>query len=563
MPKNRSFWLNHVMSLLRRFVSSFSTVGLIVGLGLACISLTPSMLPRAILVQGVLTGLVFALGYGIGVTLHEIWKYMGLKSLAGKPARFVTWLLLGVLIVVAIFMLGKMANWQNSIHLLMQMDEIESGYPVTVVSVAIATALVILLIFRLILFIAAKIINAIARLLPRRVAIVLGLTVVGYTLVTLATGVLLRSALHALDDTFAALDRVLDEQYTPPEADLASGSAQSLISWDDIGRTGTRFVIYGPREEDITSLLERQAKHPVRVYAGYNTGDSLEERARIALNELIRVGGFDQSLLIVAVPTGTGWLDPAAVDTVEYLHQGDIAIVGMQYSYLPSWLTLLVEPEASSRAGKALFDAVYGHWSSLPRDRRPRLYLHGLSLGAFGSADTVDFLTILSDPIDGALWSGPPFPSEFWNTVTNSRHPDSPQWRPIFRDSSVIRFMNQDGFPDLGDADWGSLRVVYLQYASDPMTFFSVNLAYAQPDWLGLNRGPDVSPDLKFYPLVTFLQVAFDMIVSTNVPSGYGHNFAPNHYIDAWIEVTEPRSWSSAATKKLKERFADFDPNPL
>ena len=137
------------------------------------------------------------------------------------------------------------------------------------------------------------------------------------------------------------------------------------------------------------------------------------------------------------------------------------------------------------------------------------------------------------------------------------------QWLPVFRDSSVIRFMNQDGFPDFGDANWGPFRVVYLQYASDPMTFFSLDLAYTEPDWLGPKRGPDVSHDLKFYPLVTFLQVAFDMIVSTGVPSGYGHNFAPNHYTDAWIEVTEPRNWSAADTKKLKEYFADFDPNPL
>jgi len=550
------------MSYLRRFTSSFSAVGLIVGLGLACISLTPSMLPRTVLVQGVLTGLVFALGYGIGATLHEIWKYMGLKGLTGKTARFVTWFFACAQILMVIYTLGKMTTWQNSIHLLMQMDEIDSAYPAIVVSVAIITGLVVVLTFRLILYITARVVIAINHFLLHRVAIVLSITVVAYVLVSLATGVLLKSTLHGLDNTFAALGQVLDDQYEPPKNDLASGSTRSLIEWDDIGSNGKRFVLYGPRPADITTLLGREAKRPIRVYAGYNTGDSMKERAQIALDELKRIGGFKRSLLIIAVPTGTGWLDPSAVDTVEYLHAGDTAIVGLQYSYLPSWLTLLVEPQASSRAAKALFNAVYDHWSSLAPDGRPRLYLHGLSLGAFGSADTVDFLTILSDPIDGALWGGPPFPSKFWNTITDGRHSDTPQWRPVFRDSSVIRFMNQDGFPDLGDANWGPFRVVYLQYASDPMTFFSLNLAYAEPDWLGPNRGPDVSPDLTFYPLVTFLQVAFDMIVSTDVPSGYGHNFAPNHYTDAWIEVTEPRNWSAADTKKLKEHFADFDPKP-
>ena len=211
------------------------------------------------------------------------------------------------------------------------------------------------------LYITAKVVIAINHFLPHRVAIVLSITVVGYALVSLTTGVLLKSALHGLDNTFAVLDRVLDDEYEPPENDLASGSTRSLIKWDDIGSNGKRFVLYGPRPADITALLGREAKRPIRIYAGYNTGDSLKERAQIALDELKRVGGFKRSLLIIAVPTGTGWLDPSAVDTVEYLHTGDTAIVGLQYSYLPSWLTLLVEPQASSRAAKALFNAVYDH----------------------------------------------------------------------------------------------------------------------------------------------------------------------------------------------------------
>jgi uncharacterized membrane protein len=66
----------------------------------------------------------------------------------------------------------------------------------------------------------------------------------------------------------------------------------------------------------------------------------MEQRAELALEELKRVGGFSRSVLVVATPTGTGWLDPGAVDTVEYLHAGDTAIVSMQYSHLPSWITI-------------------------------------------------------------------------------------------------------------------------------------------------------------------------------------------------------------------------------
>jgi len=276
-----------------------------------------------------------------------------------------------------------------------------------------------------------------------------------------------------------------------------------------------------------------------------------------------RVGGFNRSTLVIATSTGTGWFDPSAVDSIEFIHSGDIATVTLQYSYLPSWLTLLVEPEVAREAASALFSAIYGYWTTLPQDKRPKLYLHGLSLGALGSADTVDLLTILTDPINGALWSGPPFLSRRWGAVTRNRAPGSPQWRPVFRDSSVARFMTQDGFPNLDGAKWGPSRVVYLQHASDPMSFFSTDLAYASPDWLGPDRGRDVSPHLRWFPIVSFFQIAFDIPMATNVPLGYGHNFTPADYTDAWVEVTQPTNWNASDTAKVKAHFINFNPSPI
>ncbi len=122
--------------------------------------------------------------------------------------------------------------------------------------------------------------------------------------------------------------------------------------------------------------------------------------------------------------------------------------------------------------------------------------------------------------------------------------------------------MTQDGFPYLDDAAWGVLRVVYLQHASDPMTFFSTDIAYKNPDWLGPNRGRDISPHLKWFPIVSFFQIAFDIPMATTVPLGYGHNFAPAEYIDAWIEVTQPNNWSALDTAKVKEHFIGFNPSP-
>src|SRR5690606_31242317 len=152
-----------------------------------------------------------------------------------------------------------------------------------------------------------------------------------------ANHVFARLALNVADRMFLQLDKFVDEGIAQPQNPLASGDEESLIAWDSIGLQGKRFITQGPTQEQISEFSGKEAAHPLRVYVGLRTKDAIAERAQLALDELIRVKAFDRSVLIVATPTGTGWLDPAAVDTVEYMHNGDTAIVSMQYSYLPSW----------------------------------------------------------------------------------------------------------------------------------------------------------------------------------------------------------------------------------
>ena len=67
---------------------------------------------------------------------------------------------------------------------------------------------------------------------------------------------------------------------------------------------------------------------------------------------------------------------------LEFLWRGDVASVPVQYSYLPSWLSLIVQPEYGHEQARAVFRKVYDHWRALPKATRPKLYLHGLSLGS-------------------------------------------------------------------------------------------------------------------------------------------------------------------------------------
>jgi uncharacterized membrane protein len=213
---------------------------------------------------------------------------------------------------------------------------------------------------------------------------------------------------------------------------------------------------------------------------------------------------------------------------------------------------LLIEPDYGAEAARALFSAVYGYWTSLPKDHRPRFYLQGLSLGSLNSERSTDLFEILADPIQGAVWSGPPFANRIWSLVTADRNPDSPAWLPRFRDGSMFRFMNQDGFNVPADTPWGPLRIVYLQYASDATSFFAPRYTYSRPDWLKAPRGRDVSPQLRWFPVVTMLQLAVDMMLANATPMGYGHVFAPEHYLDAWLAVTAPQGWTPERIAELK-----------
>ena len=163
---------------------------------------------------------------------------------------------------------------------------------------------------------------------------------------------------------------------------------------------------------------------------------------------------------------------------------------------------------------------------------------------------------IIADPFHGALWSGPPFPGETWNAATRDRQPGSPEWLPRFRDGSIIRFANQTVPPSRADAAWGPVRIVFLQYASDPITFFRPQILYRSPDWLSEPRGPDVSEALRWYPVVTFLQILADIPAATNAPTGFGHVIAPADYVKAWREILDPPGWNDADIGRLQAHLS-------
>ena len=542
----------------RRLWESFSLAGLLLGTLFFAFSLTPSLLPRSALIQGIVSGLSLTAGYAVGVIAHAIWRYLEMPAPGPRIQRVLKIGAAAVCLLTAALFLWKASRWQDSIRVLMGIEPVEGIRPFTIALITLLLFGVLLLLARLFRRTYELISIPLSRFVPRRVSYVIGVLAATALFWSVMDGVLFRYGLRAADLSFQQVDALIEADTEQPRDPMRTGSQQSLLDWTSLGRAGREFVSSAPTAAELSKYFDEETVAPIRVYVGLNSAESVAQRARLALEELKRVGAFERSVLIIATPTGTGWVDPGAM-TVEYLHRGDIASVAVQYSYLASALALLLEPEHGAETAEVLFAEVYGYWTRLPPDRRPALYLHGLSLGALHSDGSFDIYDVVGDVFNGALWSGPPFRSETWRSVTDRRVPDSPAWLPRFRDSSVIRFTDQQDRLDIPGASWGPLRIAFLQYASDPITFFESRMVYRAPAWMSPPRGPDVSPELRWIPIVTTLQVVADMRAGDITPPGHGHNYAPEHYIDAWVALTEPPGWTEEDTRRLKSLFASRD----
>ncbi|WP_232829500.1 alpha/beta-hydrolase family protein [Tropicimonas sp. IMCC34043] len=517
-------------------------------------TLTPSMLPRDPVIQGALGGAVAVIGYWVATYVWWLWRFLELPMPDARHSRSLRLVSVGVALLISMAFLWKAADWQNVTRAVMHLDAVETSQPYVIGGVAFAVFLVLLLLGRLVGFLMWRLDRLLGRVMPQRIGLFLGFLLSVFLVWTLVDGVLVQRILEGADASFEAADLLIEPETPQPTDPMKTGSAASLVKWDEMGRWGRRFVSAAPTLAEIEEFHPEGAMEPVRVYVGRRSADTPEERAELALKELIRTGGFDRSALVVMVPTGTGWMDAGSHDALDILLGGDVATVTVQYSYLTSFLALLVHPEYGIDQARALFNVIYDYWTTLPKDSRPKLYVHGLSQGAFNSEMTLPLLDLLADPIDGALWVGSPFLSPMWAQMRDGRQPDSPAWRPRWGNGSLARATNQQGFDPLVTGAWGPIRLVFLNYASDPIVVFTFDSGYRRPDWMRGQRAFDVSEQLPWIPGVTMFQIALDMVISLQVP-GFGHFYIAPDYIDAWAAVMEPEGWSPGRSAELKAIF--------
>lgn len=545
--------------------------GIAVGALFFCLSLTPSLLPRDWLFAGLIGGINAAIGYGIGLLLGKALYRFGLRNRTWWPPskRTLCWLKALVVagaIAACVLMLIPAAAWQRQVSALMGMEGPATlGYLRTlIIAVAVGAALIA----------TARLLRDIVRLLARwfirrwhlhrEVAQFIGTAIVVVLVVMLVNGVAYRGFLAGASRVFQPQNSTTREGVSQPTEPERSGSPASFAAWDSLGFQGRNFVASGPRPAELEKLNGAPAREPIRVYAGLHTADSDDQRVAVLLSELERTHAFDRKLLVIVPTTGTGWVNPVAARALELMYNGDTAMVGMQYSYLPSWISFMGDREKSMKTGRLMIDAIQARWAQLPPDHRPQLVLYGESLGSMGGQGAFSWLPDISRMgFSSVLWVGPPNASPLWRGLTARRDPGTPQARPSYDNGRTVRFSEAANAAEIAEdtaAPWEGTRVLFLQHPSDPIIWWSTDLLFSEPDWLVEPPGTDRTASMRWYPIITFWQVAADITNASSVPAGHGHNYGQS-VLDGWAAVAPPEGWTPEDTERIRVALEKTEAN--
>jgi uncharacterized membrane protein len=355
-----------------------------------------------------------------------------------------------------------------------------------------------------------------------------------------------------------------------------SGGPGSCVAWATMGREGRRHVFAYVRPEpvenrpsgvpdlSIPTVMGQAARAvPIQIYVGLDSARDARARVELALAELDRTRAWDRSLLLLISPTGTGYVNYAAVAATQYLTLGDVATVTLQYSKRPSPLSL-GRIGAAREQNRLLLLHILDRLRSVPPERRPRVVLFGESLGAHTSQDMLLHWGTLGPEalgVDRALWIGTPYGSKWMHQVTGAPRPDvDPDLVGVFNDF--------DQYAELPAQRRARLRYVLVSHDNDGVTKFGPDLIFNRPRWLCPGRPAvqdtpgasprGVPPGMRWRPLTTFLQTMIDM-KNAQAPWGYrafAHDYRPDlaRFVSAVFALPASDEQMSRIESALAER---------
>lgn len=538
-----------------RAMSPAGLVGASAGFAAA---LTPSMLPRPLAFLLLLVTLGTLVGYAIGSTLGWVFRRIpwarrhALPRWAAICLPVAAWLPSLAFTPVAI-------GWQAQQQSALQMP---ATLPSTILLVGLTAILssLLLLLGRSLRLATNAIAGAVLRFRPLADRIgragergrqrAVRLARLGTALVWVLLGIaLIQGGFGLLVQSY---DQVNADSSEQSDADLGrnSGSSESLAAWQTLGREGRYYVGNTLPPEQITQITGRPAGTPLRLYVGMQQGDTPQARTDLALRELDRSGAWDRQYLAIIGLTGTGWVDPDAINSLEIVANGEIASIAVQYSAVPSWIGFLIDPVTTQEQNADTIQAILRAWRARPADQRPTLILFGESLGAFGSqaawaeGSTPEEVT---EEIRHVIWIGPPSQSRLWKQWQADRT-SGPAWQPVIGDGRIARvYIN-----DLELAQASQLNgpaITFAAHPNDPVVYWSPDLLFSRPDWMD-PLGPGVDPHLRYFPIITYLSLGMDLI-SGGGPPEVGHNYSGDIGPAVALNLGQPW-WTRQMTEELQ-----------
>jgi uncharacterized membrane protein len=120
----------------------------------------------------------------------------------------------------------------------------------------------------------------------------------------------------------------------------------------------------------------------------------------------------------------------------------------------------------------------------------------------------------------------------------------------VFEEGRTVRFAARPEHLD-PDPAWEHPRVVYLQFPSDPVVWWSPRMILRQPEWLREARDDtDLRRPIRWYPVVTFVQVSIDLLYEHALElEGYGHSYG-TLVGEAWSVIVPPDDWDDEVDRR-------------
>ena len=362
-------------------------------------------------------------------------------------------------------------------------------------------------------------------------------------------------AVRRVEQGGAAIEPAYDEA---PRSPQVSGGPGSSVPFETLSREGRRFTNMVLTRPEIAAVMGTDAAaEPIRLFVGLDSAAEVEDRVDLVMDELIRTRAFDRRVLCLASPTGSGYINYVMAESLEYLTLGDCAMATMQYSMLPSSMSLTRTSLAIDQ-NRALMHAITGYLRGMPEAKRPRFILFGESLGALTMQDVWRHRTVEAinhDFIHSSLYLGTPSATEF-----------AKAWRlnpaKVDPEGTMVEVDSFSEYLALPDARRAVIRHVLISHHDDPIPKFGTNLLLRRPWWLGppQTRPAGVPKSSKWRPGTTFVLTAVDMVNAMEVVPGTfgrrGHDYREDiaRFVSAAYDLPATAEQMARIEKALRER---------